>query len=123
MRPDALGHAEGRVHRRQRAALLDVQFDERADPAEQVVVGSEQAGVGARGGIAAASVIPSSSLRPRAASVMAPVIRRLPRHGTLNRAPSSSVKTAMAMARSGLKFLAFSSATAASADATPSAPS
>ena len=54
---------------------------------------------------------------------MAPVMRRLPRHGTRNRAPSSSVKTAMATARSGLKFFAFSSATAASADATPSAPS
>jgi hypothetical protein len=78
-----------------------VQFDERTGPAEQVLVG--RAGwVAPAAVIAAASVIPSSSLRPRAApGSMAPVIRRLPRHGTLNRAPSSSVKTAMAMARSG----------------------
>ena len=74
--------------------------------------------------IAAASVTPSSSPRARAApGSMAPVIRRLPRQGTRKRAPSSSVKTAIATGRSGLKFLAFSSATAASADATPSAPS
>ena len=49
VRPDPLGHADRRAQRRQGPALLHVQFDERAHPREQVLVGSEQAGVAARG--------------------------------------------------------------------------
>ena len=50
VRPDALGDADRGAHRRQGPALLDVQLDERAEPREQVLVGSDQAGVAARGG-------------------------------------------------------------------------
>ncbi len=50
VRPDALGQAEGGALRGERAALLDVQFDEGADAGQQVVAGAEVAGVVARGG-------------------------------------------------------------------------
>jgi len=50
VRPDPLGQAQGRAHRGERAALLDVQFDERGQAVKQVRAGAEQAGVAPGGG-------------------------------------------------------------------------
>ena len=49
VRPNPLGDADGGVQRGEGTALLDVQFDERADAAEQVLAGADRAGVVARG--------------------------------------------------------------------------
>jgi len=49
VRPDAFGQAQGGALRGERAALLDVQFDEGAEAGQQVVAGAEVAGVLARG--------------------------------------------------------------------------
>ncbi len=48
MRPDAFGQAQGGALGSECAALLDVQFDDRADAGQQVVAGTEVAGVMAR---------------------------------------------------------------------------
>ena len=102
VRPDAFGQAEGGAQGGQRAALLDVQLDDRAEVRQQVVAGARAGGVVTAAAMASASVVPPVSVRARAASgAMAPVSRRLPRQGTPNRAPSSSVKTASTTDRSG----------------------
>ena len=50
VRPDPLGQAEGGAHRGERAALLDVQFDERGHAVQQVGARTEQARVAPGGG-------------------------------------------------------------------------
>jgi hypothetical protein len=45
VRPDPLGQAQRGPLGGERAALLDVQFDERADAVQQIVTGPEEAGI------------------------------------------------------------------------------
>ena len=47
VRPDPFGQAQGGTQGGERAALLDVQFDEGADAVQQVVAGTEPGRVGA----------------------------------------------------------------------------
>ena len=49
VRPDSLGDAHGGAQRRQRAALLHVQFDEGADAHQEIIAGTDELSVQARG--------------------------------------------------------------------------
>ncbi len=74
--------------------------------------------------MASASVVPASSRSANALpGAIAPLTSREPMQATPKRAPSSSVKFANAIGRGGRQPDACNSATAASADATPSGPS
>ena len=105
VRPDRAGHRRpARPGRPSAAALLDVQLDERADPAQQRPGrGPSRPGrrrrrqrLGERHPVAVAQ----RAARGPASS--APVSSREPEAGTPNRAPSSSAKAATASGRAGV---------------------
>ena len=126
VRPDRGRHADRGVHVDERAPLLDVQLDERADPAQRLVVAPEPARVGPAARMASAIDTPSASVQARARSgSSAPVSSREPTQATPNRAPSSSANATTATGRRGSAAgaAARTTSSAANAETTPSGPS
>ena len=125
VRPDAAGDADRSAGVDEAAALLDVQLDQGADPAQRLVVAAELLGSCPAARIASASVVPSASVSRRARSASsAPVSSRDPAQAMPNRAPSSSVKLTTPSGRAGTDAAARAAGRrAANALTTPSGPS
>ena len=103
VRPDRGADRDRSVEVDQAAALLDVQFDEAADPAQRLGSSRPSAPDRARPRcIASARLMPSASRRPRPGRPSsAPVMIREPAQATPKRAPSSSPKLTTPIGRPG----------------------